>query len=321
MNLSNGVKGSWEFFRRLYLSMARVEIRLPSFLDRFFAFFRKWFGKFFGLLVAIVFLIAIVIAGNFASNEVYSWIDDGSEYSSDSYEEYYNCSVPAINVHGTMETYVPGGYYENPDNDQDVVTSEEITGFIESAKADSSVKAIILEVDSYGGSPVAGEEIANALKKLNKPSVVVIRGAGASAAYWAASGASYIFASKLSDVGGIGVTMSYLDNVGTNKKDGNNYIQLSSGRYKDSGDPDKSLNAEEKALFMRDVNIIHQNFINAVATNRKIPAKDVASIADGSTVLGERAKELKLIDEIGGLSEAEKYLKEVLGINPDICWQ
>jgi len=80
------------------------------------------------------------------------------------------------------------------------------------------------------------------------------------------------------------------------------------GKYKDSGSPDKALTSEEKDLFLRDVNIIYQNFIKAVSDNRKLPIEKVKSFADGSTVLGEKAKELGLIDEIGGINEVEKYL-------------
>lgn len=110
--------------------------------------------------------------------------------------------------------------------------------------------------------------------------------------------------------------MSYLENADKDTK----YVQLSSGKYKDAGDPDKPLTAEEKELFMRDIKLVHENFIEDVATNRNIPLEEVRSIADGSSVLGTTAKSLKLIDEIGSWTEAEKYLEQQIGEKPEVCW-
>jgi len=114
--------------------------------------------------------------------------------------------------------------------------------------------------------------------------------------------------------------MSYLSNVAKNQKDGYAYEQISIGKYKDSGDPDKVLTSDEKVLFLRDANIIYENFVAAVAQNRGLTIEKVKSFADGSTVLGEKAKSLGLIDEIGGINEVEKYLEEIIGEKPEICW-
>lgn len=238
------------------------------------------------------------------------------EYSS----EDMNCSVVGINLHGMLLTYIPPKNENDSFENTDVVASEEVSYLIKQANEDDAVKAIVLEVDSSGGLPVAGEEIANALKNSSKPTVGVIRSSGLSAAYWAVSGADHIFASKNSDVGSIGVTLSYLDNVGKNQKDGNAYVQLSSGKFKDAGNPDRPLTEEERQLFLRDIKILHENFVADVAANRDISVADIQKIADGSSVLGEQAKSLHLIDEIGGISEVEKYLEGLIGEKPEVCW-
>lgn len=239
-----------------------------------------------------------------------------SEYS----DEDYDCSVVGINLHGTLWTYIPPQSEEDIFTDNDIVASEEINYLIKQANEDDAIKAILIEADSQGGLPVAGEEVANALKNSEKPTVAVIRQSGLSAAYWAVTGADRIFASRNSDVGSIGVTSSYLENTGTNQKDGNVYVQLSSGKYKDAGDPDRPLTEEERQLFLRDIKIVHKNFIEDVAVNRDIPVADVQKIADGSSVLGDRAKELRLIDDIGGIREAEEYLEGIIGEKPEVCW-
>ncbi len=233
-----------------------------------------------------------------------------------------NCNVLGINVHGQVVTYISNDSYNDiGDLMYDLVSADEVAWYIREAEKEDSIKAILVEIDSGGGSPVAGEEMAIAIRSSSKPTVAMIRDIGASAAYWAATGANRIFASKNSDVGSIGVTSSYISNVEKNNKEGLTFEQISSGKFKDSGTADKPLTNEERALFLRDVNIIYENFIEAVSVNRNIPIADVRKIADGSTVLGERAKELRLIDEIGGINEVEKYLSELIGAPAEICWQ
>lgn len=271
-----------------------------------------------GLVVAFMVL-------TIASYAIYDSLKSGEVFSDSENLDTASCNVLGINLHGMIATYIPTqGSADNPDDYQaqygDAIGSEDIVGSIWSANQDDSIKAILMEVDSTGGYPVAGEEIANALKESTKPTVVVIRQSGLSAAYWASTGAKQIFASKNSDVGSIGVTSSYLDNVGKNQKDGNAYVQLSSGKYKDAGSPDKPLTEEERQLFLRDIKITHENFIEAVATNRNIPVDQVRALADGSSVLGEKAKALKLVDQIGGWTEAQNYIEEQIGEKPEICW-
>src|SRR3989338_8536572 len=92
-----------------------------------------------------------------------------------------------------------------------VTSSPEAVEFIEKAEKNPSIKAIILEINSPGGSAVASEEIANAVKKVNKTTVAWVREAGASGAYWVASASDHIVASRMSVTGSIGVIASYLE--------------------------------------------------------------------------------------------------------------
>jgi protease-4 len=274
----------------------------------------RFVAKPLGIAVAFIVL-------SFTSYAIYdSIMYGGGDEIGDEYA-YGECNVLGINLHGMLATYVPvQGTADDPEGYQvqygDAVGSEDIVSSILRADQDETIKAILMEVDSTGGYPVAGEEIANALKKSTKPTVVVIRQSGLSAAYWASTGAEQIFASRNSDVGSIGVTASYLEEVSKDKK----YIQLSSGKYKDTGSPEKPISEDEKVLLMRDIKITHENFIEEVATNRNIAIEQVRAIADGSSVLGGKAKDLKLIDQIGGWAEAENYIEEKIGEKPEVCW-
>lgn len=273
-----------------------------------------------------VFIIAVsTVIGNVAYSLVAGWYSNNNAQDSaisDSFSDTNeDCSVIGVNLRGEILTYIPNQSESDPSYNYDTVASEDITWAIRKANEDPKIKAILVEVDSAGGSPVGGEEIASAIENSDKPVIAHIREYGTSAAYWAISGADKIFASRNSDVGGIGVTSSHLNNVAKNQKEGYSYEQLSAGKYKDSWSPDKSLTNDERALILRDINIVHVNFIEAVAKNRSLPIEEVKRLADGSTVLGEMAKALRLIDEIGGIDEVENYLEKIIGEKPEVCWR
>ncbi len=229
------------------------------------------------------------------------------------------CTVAGINAHGDFVTYA-SAYDSVAEAALNEAPSEEIIGAINAAERDESIKGILLDIDSYGGMPVAGEEVANALRATKKPTVALIRGAGASAAYWAASGADHIVASALSDVGSIGATYSYTDAAKYNQEQGYTFNQLSTGIYKDAGNPDKPLTATERALVMRDLEIIKNKFVATVAANRDLSIAAVEALADGSTMLGEAALKAGLVDEIGSYEEAKAYLARETAAPAEVCW-
>jgi len=258
--------------------------------------------------------ITVNIYANSGASELLA--ENDTNYSDNS------CNVYGISLHGEVVTYNNNeSFNDKGDVINDQTSSESVEWTINKAQENDNIKAIVIEVDSYGGSPVGGEEIANSIKTSKKPVIAFIREVGASAAYWAVSSADRIYASKNSSVGSIGVTQSYLSKVDKNQKDGYTYIEINSGKFKDTGSPDKYLSYDERNLLMRDVNILYKNFIEAVAENRGLTTEKVKSFADGSTVLGEKAKSLGMIDEIGGLKDVENYLEGQTGVKTNICWQ
>jgi protease-4 len=99
------------------------------------------------------------------------------------------------------------------------------------------------------------------------------------------------------------------------QKEGLRFVSLSSGKYKDYGNPDKPLTAEERALLERDLKIYHDQFIKEVSENRNLPIEDVAKLADGSSMPGELALHNKLIDALGDQETARAWFAEQLGIS------
>jgi protease-4 len=111
-----------------------------------------------------------------------------------------------------------------------------------------------------------------------------------------------------------------VDASGYNQQQGYVYNSLSTGRFKDMFDQEKSMTAEEKTLVMRDLQITHEAFIKAVAENRGLDINKVRALADGSSMMGTMALKNGLIDKIGGFNEVEQYLGELVGGEPVICW-
>ena len=183
---------------------------------------------------------------------------------------------------------------------------------INQAKEDDHIRGVLLEVDSPGGSPVGGEIIANALKTLGKPSAALIYDEGDSAAYFAATGASTIIASPFSSVGDIGVTSSFVDYSGSNTKAGNTFEQISSGKYKDAGNPDKPLTAEELALLQKNVDEEYQTLVGEIAQNRHMPVGVVTALADGAAIPGSEALAKGLVDQLGDQSTAASWFAKQL---------
>ena len=189
-------------------------------------------------------------------------------------------------------------------------TSEGVLQDIKDAGKDSTVKGIILEINSPGGAVVASQEIADAVKSLNKTKYAVIREVGASGGYWIASATDKIIASPMSITGSIGVIGSYLEFSGLFEKYGIGYERLVSGDKKDIGTPYRDLTSEEKTLMENKLRIVHEYFIKQVAMNRHMEIEDVRKVATGEFYLGSEAKELGLIDEFGNKETAIELMKK-----------
>jgi len=195
--------------------------------------------------------------------------------------------------------------------------SSDIIKMIEKAEDKTNIKAILLEIDSPGGAPVATDEIAQAIKDAKKPTVAVIRETGASGGYWIATAADKIFANRMSITGSIGVRGSSLGFSGLMKDYNVTYRRLVAGKFKDAGSPYKEMTPEEKELFQGLLDDLHDEFIGAVAENRQLPEEDVRELATGFVYLGSEAKKLGLVDELGNKKDALKYLEDKLDIKAD----
>ena len=198
--------------------------------------------------------------------------------------------------------------------DQSGSPSTVVIDAIDRADKDSSIKGIILEINSPGGTVVASREISNRIKKVNKPIVSWIREVGASGAYWIASSTDYIIADPMSITGSIGVIGSYLEFSELFEKYGITYERLVGGDLKDTGSPYKQLTPKEREILQLKINKIHESFVKEVSNNRKLDYDKVKDLGNGMFYLGEEALDLGLIDELGSKDEALNKIKSLANI-------
>lgn len=259
--------------------------------------FRWGYAVFVLLLLSILGFIAVGILSLFVGIDV----------------ESLSGNVALISIHGVII-----GSEDSESFFESITSSLDAVELIEKAGKNSNIKAIILEINSPGGSAVASEEIANAVRKTNKTTVAWIREVGASGAYWVASSAEHVVADRVSITGSIGVIGSYLEFPGLLEEYNVTYRRLVSGKYKDIGSPYKEMTAEEEEIFQRTLDETRDYFASEVAKNRKLNKKDVDKIANGLFYLGAQAKELGLVDELGGKDEAISYIEKKEKITADI---
>lgn len=200
---------------------------------------------------------------------------------------------------------------------EEVSSADDIIRLIKKANEDASIKAIVFEINSPGGSAVASDEIASEIKKVNKTNVAWIREIGTSGAYWIASSSDHVIANRMSITGSIGVIASYLGFSGFIEDHNVTYERLVSGKYKDLGSPFKDLTPEERKLFEASLKDIHDYFIDEVAQNRNLPRREVERLATGQFFIGKDAKDLGLVDELGSRDEVIAYVESQIGEEAD----
>lgn len=200
------------------------------------------------------------------------------------------------------------------------ISSDSIIASLLEAEANPNVEAIILSINSPGGTVVASKEVAEYVKTMNKTVISWIRDLGTSGAYLIASASDHIISDELSIVGSIGAKMSYLSFNGTMEKYGMEYNEISSGSLKEMGSPYKDLSNDEYFILSSLINDSFNYFLDFVVINRNLSNSSIGIIKDGRIVSGLEALNLGLVDELGSKTEIINYL-ESLNITDIIIYE
>jgi protease-4 len=233
-------------------------------------------------------------------------------------EEVVGGSGPAkvllIEVSGVISDHERGGLLEEPNLLAHV--KEELSR----ASEDDAVKALVLRINSPGGTVTASDVLHHEIMKLKEkrkiPVIASIMDVGASGGYYVAVAADKIVAHPSSVTGSIGVIMMTMNARGLMEKIGMEATAVTSGPRKDMGSPFRAMTDEERQIFQGVINSFYERFLTVVKEGRtNLSADEVRKLADGRIYAGEQAKTLGLVDSVGYLDDAVELAKQQAGVH------
>ncbi|MGA2921652.1 MAG: signal peptide peptidase SppA [Candidatus Sulfotelmatobacter sp.] len=231
-------------------------------------------------------------------------------------------SLVYLTLHAGSNEAAFGGFGERigvVDLDGVILSPEPVVGQLKKFNDDSSIKAIILHVNSPGGGVAASEEIYREVKRIHdekkKRIVVSIETVGASGAYYVSSASNKIYADNGSIVGSIGVIAEWVNYGDLLKWAKLKSIVFKTGEFKDTGNPARDLTPAEQAYMQSLIDNMFGQFVQAVADGRGMKFDDVKAIANGKVWTGEQALSMKLIDKVGDFQAVVRDTAKAVGIS------
>jgi protease-4 len=199
-----------------------------------------------------------------------------------------------------------------------VISRDDFVEVIEELRKNKAIKAVVMRVDSPGGSAYASDVIWKALRHLDeeKPLVVSMGRVAGSGGYYIACPARRIFAQPMTITGSIGVLGILPSAISMYNRMDYELAEMSRGRRATLGSPHKELAKADKQFIQELMDSIYGIFIERVATTRRIPAAEVRKIAEGRIYTGRDALAIGLVDELGGLSDAVESARALANIPP-----
>lgn len=217
--------------------------------------------------------------------------------------------IAVVNVQGEIISGSEGGFASSAQ-----ASSGNLVSQLEQARNDDAVSAVVLRLNTPGGSVVASDEISREVAKVRKAGKTVVAAMGevaASGGYFIAAGANSIVANPSTITGSIGVIMVLLNLEGAAGKLGVDPIVVKAGRLKDIGSPFRDMTPSERRIFQRLLDEAHVRFMTVVSEGRQMPMRRVRGIADGRILSGEQAREAGLVDRLGTFDDAVAEAKRL----------
>ena len=216
--------------------------------------------------------------------------------------------IAVIYAEGTIN------YFEDSKKINEIITPEKIQKELAIAEKSDDIKGVVIRVNSPGGSALASDIIYNSIKNLTKPVYISMGGVAASGGYYISAAGDKIYADKETLTGSIGV-ITMIPNISELlKKAEINYSVISKGKYSDMGSLVRDLTEDEKDKIRASSLKVYEEFVDRVAEGRNMTREEVLKSAEGRVWLGEEAKEIGLVDEIGGIEKAVGDLALSLGL-------
>ena len=229
--------------------------------------------------------------------------------------------IALLNIEGVISSDLQSNSWTN------AFTTDAFLSSVDKVQKDDKVKAVIVRINSPGGTVAASQDIYDALMRLRKtkPVIVSMADVAASGGYYTASAADRIVAQKGTMTGSIGVIFNFVDVAGLTDKLGITSNVVKSGKFKDAGSMYRKMSSEEKELFQKSVTGAYSQFIAAItdarvnrtdnyaAEKRNLTVEILKKYADGRVFLGDEAYELGFVDKLGSLYDAQILASEMAG--------
>lgn len=216
--------------------------------------------------------------------------------------------IAVIYAEGTIN------YFDDSKKISDIITPERIQKELKIAEKNPDIKGVVIRINSPGGSALASDIIYNSIKSMTKPVYISMGGVAASGGYYMAAAGDKIYADKETLTGSIGVITMIPNTAELMKKLEINYSSLSKGKYADMGSPVREMTEDEKDKIRASSLKVYEEFVSRVAEGRNMTRDAVLKAAEGRVWLGEEAKRIGLVDEIGGIEKAVSDLAEMLSL-------
>ena len=202
----------------------------------------------------------------------------------------------------------------------EISDSTQILKNLKTFAKDSSIKAIIIRIDSPGGGVGASQEIYREIMKTRETKKVIasLGGLAASGGFYIAAAGDRIVANPGTITGSIGVIMEYVQFSELAEKLGLSLEVVKSGEFKDIGSPHRELTERDKEVLRAVIDDIQDQFVNAVAKGRNLPVEKIREIADGRVFTGAMAEKWGLVDRLGNFEDAVSLAKELTGIEGEV---
>ena len=251
-----------------------------------------------GLIIVLVVLVFLLIGGGLFMLMMFAFL--GMFKASPDLSG--GPKVGVINISGSISAGTEGGMwpFAEPRGSRGTMS------YLRQAAEDDSIKAVVLRINSPGGSGAAAQAIYSEVQRLSekKPVVVSMADVAASGGYWIASGADVIMANPATITGSIGVifeTLTFYDFI---EKYGLGSETITSGEYKDTGSPLRPMRPDERVLLEEMLMDIYEQFVSDIAKARGMDEEAVKQLADGRVYTGAQALEVGLVDELGNFYDA-----------------
>ncbi|MDQ6961695.1 MAG: signal peptide peptidase SppA [Mariprofundaceae bacterium] len=240
----------------------------------------------------------------------------GDQYPSITHHDYLlSFAKPEYQQPQAIAVIIASGSIQRESSNGQHIVAKKLIKQLKEAGDNEAVQAIVLRLDTPGGSALASELIRKEVERINKhtPIYISMSSLAASGGYWISAAATQVWASPTTLTGSIGVIGMMPNFHNSLKKIGINTDGIGTTRIAGAGRPDMPINAEMSRVFQMSVNHTYQKFINIVATGRQLNPEYVSKVAQGRVWSGLDAKKLGLVDELGDfhdvvLAIAEQYI-------------